>query len=259
MLRIGVIGITGRMGQAVLDVASSARDIAVVAGFVRPGRDTATLRAALPPSLLLTDALPDLMRLVDVAIDFSHPDLTLAAARAAASAGVPLVSGTTGLAEAHQAALLDAAQHVPIVHAANFSLGIAVLLRILPELRRLFVDWDIEIIERHHRGKRDAPSGTALALAHALNTTCAEAPLTPVYGRGPGEAPRRPGEVGLHAVRAGGEVGRHSVLLASDDEGLEITHWAQNRRAYARGALEAARRLHNRPPGLYTFSDLLFA
>ena len=85
MLRIGVIGITGRMGQAVLDVASSARDIAVVAGFVRPGRDTATLRAALPPSLLLTDALPDLMRLVDVAIDFSHPDLTLAAARAAAS------------------------------------------------------------------------------------------------------------------------------------------------------------------------------
>ncbi|MCX2726450.1 4-hydroxy-tetrahydrodipicolinate reductase [Thermomicrobium sp. 4228-Ro] len=259
MLRIGVIGITGRMGQAVLDVAAGTHDIAAVAGFVRPGRDTTALRRSLPPSLLLTDALPDLMRLVDVVIDFSHPDLTLAAARAAAASGVPLVTGTTGLAEAHRAALCEAAQHVPIVHAANFSVGIAVLLRLLPELARTLAEWDIEVIERHHRAKRDAPSGTAIRLVQAMSRARAETPLTYVYGRGPGEALRQPGEVGLHAVRAGGEVGRHTVLLASDDEGLEITHWAQSRRAYARGALEAARRIRNRPPGLYSFSELLFS
>ncbi len=256
MLRIGIVGITGRMGQALLQAAADTPDIVVTAGLLRPGRSSPP--PALIGTVVLTDRPVDFMRAVDVVVDFSHPDLTTTAAEAAAEAGVPFVTGTTGLTAAQRDALRMAAQRIPLVQAANFSLGIAVLQRILPVLAAVLHDWDCEVIERHHRGKRDAPSGTALALAELLRSARA-APDTPlVYGRGPGEARRRPGEIGLHAVRAGGEAGRHTVLFASEDEGLEVTHWAQHRLAYARGALEAARRIRNRPPGLYTLADLLF-
>ncbi|MDW8060452.1 MAG: 4-hydroxy-tetrahydrodipicolinate reductase [Thermomicrobium sp.] len=258
MLRIGIVGITGRMGRTVLEVAREVPGIEVVAGLLRAGRDPADVAASLPGGLALTPDLPAFLRSIDVAIDFSHPDLTAVAARAAAQAGVPFVSGTTGLAEPHRRALEEAAERIPVVHAANFSLGAAVLLRLVPELARTLADWDIELIERHHRAKRDAPSGTANALAQAI--LAARETVVPriVHGRGPGEALRRTGELGIHAVRAGGEVGRHTVLLAAEDEALELTHWAQSRRAYARGALEAARRLRGRPPGSYSFGELLF-
>jgi 4-hydroxy-tetrahydrodipicolinate reductase len=258
-MRLGIVGLTGRMGRAVLELAAAAPDIELVAGFVRPQRDREVVRRSLPIPVVLTDDLPQLMEHVDVVIDFSHPDLTATAARAAAAAGVAFVSGTTGLTPEHWAALHEAGERIPLVHAANFSFGIALLQRLLPELVRVLEDWDIELIERHHRAKRDAPSGTALALARAIGTARAAPGAELVFGRDPGTPPRRSGEVGVHAVRAGGEVGRHTVLLASDDEGLEITHWAQSRRAYAAGALAAARRLAGRPPGLYAFSDLLFA
>ncbi len=256
MLRLGIVGITGRMGQALLQAAAEAPDVVVSAGLLRPGRPSPP--PALTGTVFLTDRPVDFMRAVDVAVDFSHPDLTTAAVAAAAEIGVPFVTGTTGLTTEHEDVLRTAAQCIPLVRAANFSLGIAVLQRILPAIAAALRDWDCEVIERHHRGKRDAPSGTALALAQLLCGARAapDAPL--VYGRGPGEARRRPGEIGLHAVRAGGEAGRHTVLFASEDEGLEVTHWTQHRLAYARGALQAARRIRNRPPGLYTFADLLF-
>jgi 4-hydroxy-tetrahydrodipicolinate reductase len=257
MLRLALTGVTGRMGRAVLELAASAPDIQLVRGLIRPARDPHEVAAQLPAPLALTSRVAELVQGADVVVDFSHPAVTVAVAEAAAHAGIPLVSGTTGLSEHDQAVILRAAQHVPVVQAANFSLGIALLHWLLPELVARLPTWDVELIERHHRHKRDAPSGTALALARTLLAAREPAPSPLVYGRGPGTAPRQPGEVGIHAVRAGGEVGRHTVLLATDDEAIEVTHWVQSRRAYAQGALEAARRLVGRPPGLYTLQDLV--
>ncbi|MFN3336775.1 MAG: 4-hydroxy-tetrahydrodipicolinate reductase [Thermomicrobium sp.] len=257
MLRLALIGLTGRMGRAVAELAATTPDIELVAGLVSPRRDLAEAARLLPRPVRVTHDLSELVSGVDVIIDFSRPEVTADAVLAAADSGVAFVSGTTGLRESEFAALRQAAASIPVVHATNFSIGTAVLLRIVPELAQVLASWDCELIERHHRQKRDAPSGTALTLARAVASARAtNAPF--VYGRGPGIAVRQPGELGIHAIRAGGEIGRHTLLFASDEEGLEITHWAQSRRAYAAGALEAARRLVGRPPGLYQFTDLLF-
>ncbi len=257
MLRVALVGITGRMGRVVAELATAAPDIELIAGLLSPGRDLAEAARLLPCNVRLTHDLSELVTDVDVVIDFSRPEVTAEAAIAAADAGVAFVSGTTGLRESEFAAIRQAAASIPVVHATNFSIGVAVLLRIVPKLARVLASWDCELLERHHRQKRDAPSGTALTLARVI--AAARAVNTPfVYGRGPGLAMRQPGELGIHAIRAGGEIGRHTLLFASDEEGIEITHWAQSRRTYAAGALQAARLLVGRPPGLYQFADLLF-
>lgn len=258
MLRLAISGITGRMGRTVAALAAESSDIQLVGGLVRPGRSVESLALALPRTVYLTSQVQELVDRADVVIDFSHPDVTVQLAHTCAQSNCALVSGTTGLHERQLAALQEAAHNVPVLHASNFSLGIALLQKVLPDLATALEGWDIEILEWHHRHKRDAPSGTALSLARTITQARPSLSFPFRYGRGPGEAPRQPGEIGLHAIRAGGETGRHSVLFATDDEALEVHHSVSSRRAYAAGALLAARRLVAQPPGWYTFTDLLF-
>jgi 4-hydroxy-tetrahydrodipicolinate reductase len=241
-LRIGIAGITGRMGQAVVAAAATDPAVQITSGISR------TPEVALLGGVRLVASVPALAGLVDVLIDFSRPQVTVAIARQAADAGIPLVIGTTGLDDQQMATLRECATRIPIYYARNMSTGVNALLEIVARLAARLDGYDVEIVETHHRHKVDAPSGTALALAEAI--TGGEA-TSLVHGR-EGHAPRQPGEIGLHSVRAGGNAGEHTVLFANDHEEIRITHRANDRRAFAAGALRAARLLMNREPGWYT-------
>lgn len=234
-LRLGLIGIGGRMGQEIVALAEADPLVGIVGGI---GRDNAP-------------DLPALARDSDVLIDFSTPESSITAASAAAEAGRPIVIGTTGL-DAHQLVLLrDASGRVPVWYARNMSTGVSLLQRLLPEIARALDGYDIELIEAHHRHKIDAPSGTALMLAEAILTGLSDAHEHPlVHGR-EGHAPRQPGEVGVHAIRGGGNSGEHTVLFASDEEEIRISHRAYSRRAFAAGAIRVAKAVHGQAPGWY--------
>jgi 4-hydroxy-tetrahydrodipicolinate reductase len=174
-----------------------------------------------------------------------------------AARGAPLVTGTTGLGGPHAAALQAASARVAVLQAANFSLGVLALQRALrAALRALPPTWDVEIVERHHRQKADSPSGTALVLAEEVKAARGTASATLRHGREGRVGPRPAGEVGMHAVRGGTWVGDHTVLMAGEGEWLELRHVAQDRAAFAAGALAAARFVAQAPPGRYTLEHL---
>jgi 4-hydroxy-tetrahydrodipicolinate reductase len=262
--RIVVSGITGRMGREVIAAAGEMPEITIVGGLLRPGAAIAAterpevLGASLPAVTIADDPAPVLAG-TDVLVDFTTPAGTVAYARACAGAGVALVSGTTGLEPADMAELRAAAERVPVFHARNMSLGIATLLSILPTITAALGDFDVEIVETHHRHKVDAPSGTALALAEAIaGGQGAALNGQATFGRH-GIAPRQRGEIGIHAVRGGGNPGEHQIIFAADGEEIRLSHRSFNRRAYASGALRAALFVANQPPGLYGLEDLIRA
>jgi 4-hydroxy-tetrahydrodipicolinate reductase len=260
-LRIAVAGITGRMGREVAAAATDMPDVIVAGGFVRangaeygdgwPGNLEESVRMTT-----LADK-PALLADADVLIDFTTPEAATSYARACAEAGVPFVSGTTGLTDAELGELAAAAERVPVFHARNMSLGVATLLNALPAITAALSGFDIEIVETHHRHKMDAPSGTALALAEAIAAGLGSIlDDHATFGRR-GIAPRQSGEIGLHAVRAGGNPGEHQIIFASDGEEIRLSHRSFSRRAYAQGALRAATFIAGRAPGLYGVQDLL--
>ncbi|WP_133479559.1 4-hydroxy-tetrahydrodipicolinate reductase [Cognatilysobacter segetis] len=230
--RLLIHGATGRMGQALLRLAAERDDLRVVAAASR--REPEALPAGvqwLPASDL--DRAPAF----DVAIDFSLPEAFDGVLALCAARGAALVSGTTGLDEAQRAALDATAGHVPVVWAANFSLGVAVLADLVERAARALRDWDCDIVESHHVHKKDAPSGTALALGARAEAG--------------GASPR------FASLRAGDIVGEHLVQFATAGERIELVHRATSRDIFARGALHVARRLHGRAPGAYRVADLL--
>lgn len=261
-LRILVVG-AGRMGRAFLDAAAPEPDIAIVAAVVKPGdpaigRPLRVETAAGSADLRVVDDGAPYLEAADVVVEFAEPQATARYARAAADAGRPFVSGTTGLDAGARAALDAAAGRVAVFHAPNMSVGVAVLADLVKQaVARLGESFDVEIVERHHRGKADAPSGTAIHLAEAARSARAGAAL--VHGRQGRTGPRPPGEIGVHAVRAGEIVGEHAVLLAGAGEFLELSHAAISRTCFARGALRAARFVAAARPGLYGMEDLLRA
>ncbi len=252
MLTLGIAGIAGRMGGEVLAAARTTGDLDVAGGV-----DLAiALESLNAPDLLLTTDLAELLPRIDLLIDFSAPVATATHATACAAAGVPLVTGVTGLAESQLADLHAASQRIAVLHSRNMSPGVAALAAVLPLLARNLPGDDIEIIETHHRHKKDAPSGTAFMLAETLAAgPGAGLDDRATYGRH-GLAPRAPGEIGIHAVRAGGNPGEHTIVLAGETEEIRITHRVFARRAFALGALRAARWLVHQPPGLYTMADV---
>ena len=264
-LRIAVAGVTGRMAREVIAAVADDRKLTVVGGTVRPGsaaagQPLATVTGVPLPAARITADPRDLLAGADVLIDFTEPEATVEHARACAETGVALVCGTTGLSPDQMAELHTAAERVPIFYARNMSLGVSALLAALPELVRALAGYDVEIVETHHRHKADAPSGTALALAEAIAQATADAPGAgfdgrTIFGR-QGVAPRRSGEIGIHAVRAGGNPGEHVVIIADDGEEIRLAHRAFSRRAYARGALRAAAFVAGRAPGLYGTAHL---
>ena len=246
-LRIGISGIWGRMGREIAARAVNDDGMTLIGGL---SRQSHTAESG-PDGVRLFADVAELLPEIDVLIDFSAPAGTVDHAAACASAGVPMVCGTTGLDIAQMAALRAAAERAAIFHAANMSPGVNAVLAVLPTLIRTLHDYDIEIVEAHHRHKVDAPSGTALALARAV----AEASGGDVEGRArygrEGARRRDADEIGIHAIRSGGNPGEHTVIFASEGEELRLSHRAFSRASYAEGALRAARLIVGQPPGWY--------
>src|SRR5206468_10972387 len=172
--------------------------------------------------------------------------------------GIAMVIGTTGLQQADHDIIDQTALHIPLLQAPNMSLGVNLLFKIVGDVaKRLGDDYDIEIVEGHHRFKKDAPSGTAMGLADAILKATGKGPDALVYDRHGDDVVRRRGEVGMHALRIGDEVGRHTAYFAALGERLELTHVATNRDTFVHGALKAARWLAGRKPGRYSVADVL--
>jgi 4-hydroxy-tetrahydrodipicolinate reductase len=240
-IRVLLVGAAGRMGQAIAKAAERADEIEIAARCNRGD----TLEPALANS--------------DVVIDFSHAEATEQNCCACVAAGKPIVIGTTGHSNAQTDAIERAAKVIPIVLAANFSVGVNTLFWLTRKAAELLGDgFDIEIIETHHRLKKDAPSGTAKRLAQTL-TAARELSYERDIAHGRegmlGERPQ--GQIGMHAIRAGDVVGEHTVLFASNGERLELTHKASSRETFAVGALRAAGWIIGKPPGLYSMEDVL--
>ena len=246
-VRIGIAGLRGRMGREIVTLAAGDPRFVVIGGLGRWTRGAEPGPNGIP---LFTETA-DLLSEIDVLIDFSTPGGSAAHASACASASVPLVCGTTGFGENQLAEVHAAAERVAIFLAANMSPGVNAAIAVLPMLVRALKDYDVEIVESHHRHKVDAPSGTALALARVV----ADAMGGDLEGRArhgrEGSCLREPGEIGIHAIRAGGNPGEHTVILTGDGEEIRLSHRAFSRSSYAEGALRAARLMAGQPPGLY--------
>ena len=260
-MRVVVSGAAGRMGRRV--VALLARDAECelagameASGCDEVGCDAGELAGVGRAGVTVKK---DFDGAADVVIDFSTPDGFTRACDVAEAGGMALVSGTTGLPRESIEKLDGLGRKVPVIHAPNYSVGVNVLLRVLADVgRAIGEEWDIEIVEVHHRHKMDAPSGTALKLARAISAGRGWA-LGDVlcHGRSgrPGERPRA--QIGMHAVRAGDVVGDHMVLLGGVGERLELIHRAQSRDTFASSAIMAARFVCGRSPGLYTMAHVL--
>ena len=263
--RAVVIGVSGRMGQALVRAARELPEMSITgavasAGSASLGRDAGVLAGADPLGVEVTSDLAAALAAADVAIDFSQPHATRANIAACRAARKPLLLGTTGFtAEVTEAELEAAARDIPLLVAPNTSLGVALLTALVrTAARALPAEFDIEIIEAHHRMKRDAPSGTALALGRAAGAGRGLAPAEALLGASaPRAAPRRQGEIGFAVVRGGDIVGEHTVLFAGPAEELRLSHRAGDRGVFARGALKAAQWLLSQPPGRYGMSDII--
>ena len=227
-------------------------------GAASLGQDAGLVAGTGARGVLIQEGLPH-KGVAQVWVDFSVPAATLAAAQAAAAGGVAMVIGTTGLSPAQKADLAMAAREVPIVFAANTSVGVNVLLKTVGDVARaLGPGYDLEIVETHHRNKRDAPSGTALRLAEALaDATKRDLGATARYERHGDIGPRTDAEIGIQTLRGGDVVGDHTVFFLGNGERIEITHRATSRDTFAHGAVRAALWVEGRPPGLYDFRDVL--
>ncbi len=249
MIRLVLVGAAGRMGRAVQQAVAARPGFEIVARVDRAeNRDAA--------GGVCTEDPASVVRPGTVVVDFSLPPSAAAVARLCGERAVPLVSGTTGLDAEQQLAFAEAARSVAVVHASNFSIGVAALRRALrTALAVVPASWDVEIVERHHRLKKDSPSGTAKTLAADVLAARPGGALR--HGREGLVGERPAGEVGVHAVRGGTWVGDHTVLLAGEGEWLELRHVAQDRAAFAHGALTAAAFVASAEPGLYGIDDLL--
>ena len=240
MLKILVTGISGRMGCAVRQAVEANPDTELAATHDAGQDITAALEKA------------------DAAIDFSFHGFTPELLAAAVAQGKPLVIGTTGHTDDERAAIAEAAKRIPIVFASNFSVGVNTLFWLTKKATRILKDYDIEVVEMHHRHKLDAPSGTARTLAEVV---CAETGMDyaadVAHGRQGlvGERPRC--QIGMHSLRGGDVVGDHTVMYATDGERVELTHKASSRMTFASGAVRAAVWLADKPAALYSMQDVL--
>jgi 4-hydroxy-tetrahydrodipicolinate reductase len=262
MIDIAIIGAAGRMGIRLVALAKQAGEFNVVGAIEKPdypaiGRDAGELAGV---GAIGTKLAPDLTAAArtKVLIDFSSPASTRPWLNRCRDAGIAMLVGTTGLQWGDHAAIDQAAATIPILQATNMSLGVAVLNKVAGEVaKQLGDDYDIEIVEAHHRFKKDAPSGTADSLAEAILKATGKTRDALDFGRKGDEALRERGHIGMHSLRMGDEVGRHTAYFASQGERLELTHVATNRDTFVHGALRAANWLANQKPGRYTIADVL--
>ncbi|HUA79272.1 MAG TPA: 4-hydroxy-tetrahydrodipicolinate reductase [Dyella sp.] len=254
-IRVAINGASGRMGRALLTLLRDDRRFELTRAVVAESshHDGASVFDALSYTHHWDGAST-----TDVVIDFSGPEGLASALTYCTTHKVALVTGTTGIERSLEAQVIEAGKQIPVLRAANFSLGVAVLTRLLREAAAALPDWDLEIVEAHHNRKEDAPSGTALALGHAAadarGTTLTK---DGVYVREGRPGARREGTIGFAAVRGGDVVGEHTALLLGRGERVELSHRATDRSIFARGAIEAAAWLAGRKPGAYSIDDML--
>lgn len=264
-MRLAVLGASGRMGSMLVRAACEHPDAQVVGAVERPGspaigEDAGTLAGCSALGIAVTDAIGPLLTEIDGILDFTVPDATAALAPLAARHGLVHVVGTTGLGDAEFGALHGAARSgARIVQSGNMSLGVNLLAVLVRQAAQaLGPDWDVEIVEMHHRMKIDAPSGTALLLGEAA----AEGRAVPLAahsarGRDGHTGARRDGDIGFASLRGGTVVGDHTVVFAGAGERIELTHRAEDRGLFARGAVAAALWAAGRPAGFYSMADVL--
>lgn len=246
-MRLVVMGATGRTGSEIVAEASGrGHDVVGVATASDTIEDVRVY-----PSEDLSSLLED----ADVAIDFTVPEATREYAEIVADAGVPYVVGTTGFEDRGINSLEAASELVPVLKASNFARGVQTLLRLVEAGVEALPEYDVELTETHHSGKRDAPSGTAQTILDVLDSAREET-LERTHGR-EGEHKRESSEVGVHVRRAGTVRGEHELLLAGNDEVLTLTHRAESRRVFAAGAVDAAEWIVDREAGWYEFGDVL--
>ena len=262
-MKIGIVGCAGRMGRMLIaEVLSTAG--AALAGGVEPagpavGQDLGTLVGAKPVGIAVGTDARALFAASDAVIDFTVPAATKAHADLAASLGKALVIGTTGLSDDVKAAIAAAATKVVIVQAPNFSVGVNVLLALTEKLAAtLGPDYDIDILEMHHRHKVDAPSGTALGLGEAAAKGRKVSLKNVARVTRDGQVGARPvGEIGFATLRGGDVIGDHTVMFAANGERIELVHKASSREVFAKGAMRAALWTAGKKPGLYSMRDVL--
>ncbi|MGH6780591.1 MAG: 4-hydroxy-tetrahydrodipicolinate reductase [Sphingomonadaceae bacterium] len=240
MTKIGIYGSAGRMGQAIMQAIAEAG--AEYAGGIDAGGDSQALARA-----------------ADVLVDFSVPSALVGNLGAAVAAGTPIVVGTTGLSESDHQNIDDAAQHIAVLQTGNTSLGVTLLSALVKQAAaRLGSDWDIEIVEMHHRHKADAPSGTSLLLGQAAaEGRGIDLASHSDRGRDGITGARKAGQIGFAALRGGSVAGDHMVILAGEGERIELGHRAESRAIFAQGAVKAALWLAGKPAGRYKMADVL--
>jgi len=249
MVRILLCGCNGKMGQVITNIARYREDVKIVAG--------------VDPNDSITNDYPVFSQIeecsvsADVIVDFSHPAALPQVLNYALSKNMPLVVATTGIPDEQVLKIKEASSVIPVLYSANMSLGVNLLLELVQKAAKLlYSNFDIEIVERHHNQKIDAPSGTALALADAINKALPEK-YRYVYDRHTKRVKRSKDEIGIHAIRGGNIAGDHTVIFAGNDEIIELRHIANSKEIFGVGALKAAVFLHDKTPGLYNMQDLL--
>ena len=264
MVRAAMAGIAGRMGSRIAQIIGETEGIEIIGGFEHPeypgiGGEIAEVIGGSPTGMRIDGSIEDVLGKADVVIDFTNAAASLKHLRAAASAGKPMVIGSTGFSTEQTQQARELAGNVPCVLAPNMSMGVNVLFKVVADVARLLGEgFDIEIVETHHRFKKDAPSGTALKLAQvvadAMDRNLQE---VGVYARHGLIGERSGKEIGIQTLRGGDIVGEHTVLFAGQGERIELTHRAHSRDNFARGAVRAAMWVVNQPPGLYDMQNVL--
>ncbi|HIR56453.1 MAG TPA: 4-hydroxy-tetrahydrodipicolinate reductase [Candidatus Gallacutalibacter pullicola] len=249
MIRILVSGCNGHMGHVVCDCIAARTDCAVAAGLDLVVPEHSSFPVFTKPE--------DITAGVDVIIDFSHPSVLSPLLAYAVKNGIPAVLCTTGYSKEQVEEIKEASKKIPVFYSRNMSLGINLLIELSKKAAQVLgPQFDIEIVEKHHNQKIDAPSGTALMLADGISSVLSEEPHY-VYDRHSQRKKRDPNEIGIHSVRGGTIVGEHEVIFAGRHEVITLAHSAQSKEVFANGAVNAAVYLANQKPGLYDMSDLL--
>ena len=253
MIKVGVFGANGRVGKLLIEDLKTTPNISVSCVYVRN-----TLDFSIDPSVLVTSDMKSFLSACDVVIDFSLPEACEVLLEAAVKVPKPLVIGTTGL-NTHQLNLLkDASELMPILYATNMSLGVALLNKLVYQASAALEGFDIEIVEMHHKHKKDAPSGTALTLGEsAAKGRNLDLDKVRVSGRDGNIGERTKDEISVMALRGGDIVGRHTVGFYNDGEFIELNHTATSRNTFSKGAIRAALWLSDKEAGLYSISDCL--
>lgn len=261
--RIAILGASGRMGRILIQAVHQA-GYQLAAAIVRSessliGTDAGELAGIGRLGVQVTSDLKAVLDQCDAVIDFSTPAATELHLKLCQDAGVAIVIGTTGMSDEQKQQLDQTAQHIPVVYAANYSVGVNVSIKLLELAAKVFADTvDIEIIEAHHRHKVDAPSGTALMMGEAIADTLGrDLKKVAVYGREGHTGPRERETIGFETIRGGDIVGEHTVMFIGEGERVEITHKATNRMNFASGAVRAAAWVAAKPAAKYDMKDVL--